>query len=89
MISLDLDLYSVNLWFNGGDNFNLTFNKKKIIQFRSALSMLNMHMTEKDIKELETFIQDLPLKYGLPLLNFLNSKVKEQTEKKEVEQTTE
>ena len=33
MISLDLDLYSVNIWFNGGDNFNLTFPTWLILIF--------------------------------------------------------
>ena len=34
-------------------------------------------LSEKDLKDLDTFIQELPLKHGLPLLNFLNSKIKE------------
>ena len=38
-------------------------------------------LSEKDLKDLDTFIQDLPLKHGLPLLNFLNSKIKEAQEK--------
>jgi|APGre2960657404_1045060.scaffolds.fasta_scaffold68157_2 hypothetical protein len=32
-------------------------------------------LDEKDLKELNLFIQEMPLKYGLPLLNFINSKV--------------
>ena len=32
-------------------------------------------LTEKDLQELNTFIQEMPLKHGLPLLNFLNAKI--------------
>ena len=39
-------------------------------------------LSEKDLKDLDTFIQELPLKHGLPLLNFLNSKIKEAQENK-------
>lgn len=35
-------------------------------------------LTEKDIKELNDFLQDMPLKHGLPLFNFFNSKIAEQ-----------
>ena len=31
-------------------------------------------LTEQDLKELDTFIQELPVKFGLPLINFFNSK---------------
>jgi hypothetical protein len=34
-------------------------------------------LTEKDLQELNAFIQELPLKHGLPLLNFLNAKLAE------------
>jgi hypothetical protein len=36
-------------------------------------------LNEKDLKDLNTFIQELPLKHGLPLLNFINAKLQEQT----------
>jgi hypothetical protein len=35
-------------------------------------------LNEKDLKDLNAFIQDLPLKHGLPLLNFINSRLQEQ-----------
>jgi len=35
-------------------------------------------LIEKDLQELNNYIQELPLKHGLPLLNFLNSKIEEQ-----------
>jgi hypothetical protein len=34
-------------------------------------------LSEAHLKELEAFIQDLPVKYGLPLINFLNKVAKE------------
>jgi len=36
-------------------------------------------LNEKDLKDLNAFIQELPLKHGLPLLNFINAKMQEQT----------
>ena len=36
-------------------------------------------LNEKDLKDLNAFIQELPLKHGLPLLNFINAKLQEQT----------
>lgn len=42
-------------------------------------------LNEKDLKDLNSFIQELPLKHGLPLLNFLNAKIAEQQkESKEI-----
>jgi len=37
-------------------------------------------LNEQDLKDLNAFIQDLPVKYGLPLLNFINSKSQAQAE---------
>jgi hypothetical protein len=37
-------------------------------------------LIEKDLQELNNYIQELPVKHGLPLLNFLNSKIQEQKE---------
>lgn len=47
-------------------------------------------LNEKDLQELNTFIQELPLKHGLPLLNFLNGKITEQQKIKEevIEETS-
>ncbi len=41
-------------------------------------------LNEKDLNELNNYIQEHPVKHGLPLLNFLNSKIQEQ--KKAVEE---
>ena len=38
-------------------------------------------LDEKSINELNTFVQEMPTKYGLPLLNFLNTKIQEQSKK--------
>lgn len=40
-----------------------------------------LHLSEEDVKQLNAFIQEMPTKYGLPLLNFLNSKISEQKKK--------
>ena len=45
-------------------------------------------LNEKDLKDLNAFIQELPLKHGLPLLNFINAKMKEQAEEAPKEDTT-
>jgi hypothetical protein len=42
-----------------------------------------LQLDEKSINELNTFIQEMPTKYGLPLLNFLNTKIQEQYKKVE------
>lgn len=36
-------------------------------------------LTEKDLQELDKFIQEMPVKFGMPLINFINTKLKEQT----------
>lgn len=38
-------------------------------------------LSEAHVKELETFIQELPTKYGLPLIQFLNKAAAESAEK--------
>ena len=35
-------------------------------------------LDEKALQEVSIFLQDMPLKHGLPLLNYLNAKIKEQ-----------
>ena len=40
-------------------------------------------LNEKDIKQLNEFLQELPLKFGLPLLNFINAKIAEQNKEKQ------
>ena len=37
-------------------------------------------LNEQDLKDLNAFIQDLPVKFGLPLLNFINAKIQAQNE---------
>jgi hypothetical protein len=43
-----------------------------------------MNLTEEHLKQLDAFIQEMPVKYGLPLIQFFNS-VKEGETKKEME----
>ena len=38
-------------------------------------------LDEKDLQQLNLFIQEMPLKHGLPLLNFINNKIAEQVKK--------
>jgi hypothetical protein len=38
-------------------------------------------LTEQDLKDLDKYIQEMPTKYGLPLLNFINAKMTEQVKK--------
>jgi hypothetical protein len=41
-------------------------------------------LDQKALSELNNFIQELPLKYGLPLVNFINQKIKEQNQQEEI-----
>jgi hypothetical protein len=41
-------------------------------------------LDEKSLTELNNFLQELPVKFGLPLLNFINQKIKEQNSTEEV-----
>lgn len=41
-------------------------------------------LDQNALQELNNFIQEMPVKYGLPLLNFINAKLKEQLPKEEV-----
>ena len=40
-------------------------------------------LDEKQVRELEAFIQEMPTKFGLPLLNFLNKIAQDQNSAKE------
>ena len=40
---------------------------------------MSITLTEKDIKELDSFFQEMPTKYGLQLINFFNAKMQEQS----------
>jgi hypothetical protein len=42
-------------------------------------------LNEQHIKELEAFANELPMKYGVPLLQFFNNLLKEQQEAQEEE----
>lgn len=35
-------------------------------------------LNEQEVKDLDKFIQEIPTKYGMPLLNFINVKIAEQ-----------
>jgi hypothetical protein len=37
-----------------------------------------MNLTEEHLKQLDAFIQEMPVKFGLPLLNFLSKIAQEQ-----------
>ena len=41
---------------------------------------LIMQLTEEHLKQLDAFIQEMPVKFGLPLIQFFN-KIKEESEK--------
>ena len=41
-------------------------------------------LTAETLQELDKYIQDMPVKYGLPLLNFINAKIQEQDNVPEV-----
>ena len=41
--------------------------------------MTQLTLTEQDIKQLVDFIQEIPTKYGMHLINYLNQKIQEQT----------
>lgn len=38
-------------------------------------------LDQETLQELDKFIQEMPTKYGLPLLNFINGKIAEQVKK--------
>ena len=42
-------------------------------------------LSEEKLKELDMFIQELPTKFGLPLIQFINKIIEEQAPKKEAE----
>ena len=37
-----------------------------------------MNLTEEHLKQLDAFIQEMPVKYGIPLINFFNEIAKAQ-----------
>jgi hypothetical protein len=40
---------------------------------------MNLNLTEEHLKQLDAFIQEMPTKFGLPLIQFFN-KIKEESE---------
>jgi hypothetical protein len=46
-------------------------------------------LTPEVLQELDKFIQEMPVKYGLPLLNFINEKIQQQAQEKVKEEITE
>lgn len=46
-----------------------------------------INLSEQNLKELETFINEIPTKYGIPLLEFFAKLAREQKAKEEVETT--
>jgi hypothetical protein len=43
--------------------------------------MKDIVITQEQMKQLDAFIQEMPVKYGVPLINFFNELAKEQGEK--------
>jgi hypothetical protein len=41
---------------------------------------MNLNLTEEHLKQLDAFIQEMPTKFGFPLIQFFN-KIKEEQEK--------
>lgn len=37
-------------------------------------------LNQNEIKEIQDYINDLPTKYGVPLLNYLNMKIQQQNQ---------
>jgi len=46
-------------------------------------------LTSETLQELDKFIQEMPVKYGLPLLNFINAKIAEQNKAPETPEVLE
>lgn len=46
-------------------------------------------LSEKEINEINLFIQEMPVKYGLPLINYLNLKIQEQKTENIVQESSE
>lgn len=42
-----------------------------------------MTLNKNDVKELDKFIQEMPVKYGMPLINFFNAIQKRESEVKQ------
>ncbi len=40
--------------------------------------MKDIVITQEQMKQLDAFIQEMPVKYGIPLINFFNDIAKEQ-----------
>ena len=45
-----------------------------------------VNLTEEEVKSLMQFIEELPTKYGIPLVQFFNPKIEEAKKLKEDEQ---
>lgn len=43
-----------------------------------------LQLNEQDLKQINDFLQEMPLKWGLPLLNYINAKIQEQGKPKEI-----
>jgi hypothetical protein len=48
-----------------------------------------IQLTEQNLKELETFINEIPTKYGVPLLEFFAKLAQEQKPKEKVKEPVE
>jgi len=43
-----------------------------------------INLSEENLKELDIFIQEMPTKFGLPLIKFINKLIEEQKPKEEL-----
>jgi hypothetical protein len=46
-----------------------------------------MTLTEKHLNELDAFIQEMPTKYGIPLIKFLNEIQEQEKQQEDVAET--
>lgn len=46
--------------------------------------MKQVVLNEEQLKALDAFLQELPMKYGAPIVNFLNEAIKSQAKEAEV-----
>lgn len=51
--------------------------------------MQTITLNEQHVTELNNFIQDLPVKFGLPLLNFMNKIIQENASKESIKKAVE
>jgi hypothetical protein len=48
------------------------------------MEQTKLTLTEQDLKELNDFFQELPTKYGMPMINFFNKRLEDIKPKEEI-----